>query len=926
MKNNIKFLMFALLGTSSAFAQLPDSIPNVVKATYVEYGRGISHTLDQSTTSAPQVTSKELGHKTSINSTNLLFGLLPGVEVMQNAGNAWGDGATLFIRGVGTTNNAYPLVLVDGFERSIDDLSSSDIESVTVLKDAVSTSLYGIKGANGVILVKTKRGLNSTPQINFSYQFNMGTPRNLPQFVDGYTYAQALNEGLTNDGSKPRYNRYELRAFQNGKYPDFFPNVDWVNEALRDHSYGNNVTFSAQGGGEYVKYYTQLNYLNDSGILKPTDWNDGYSTQFKYSRLNIRTNLDIKLSNTTKAQLNMYGSFSEQNRPGKSSGDIFNALYKVPSGAFPIKTSNGVFGGTTTYANNPIAYIAGSGYSRTQGRVLFADFDLKQDLNFITKGLTFGVKVALDNYSSYYDNNIKDFGYEMPVMDVATGSQKYNTLRNEGELTYGSSVSTSSNHFNFEVRTDYNKAWGDDHQLGASLLYSMDKNIVKDRNKTTAFMDVVAQAHYTFRNRYILDASLSGSASSVLSPGNRWGTFPSVGMAWLLSEESFLKADWVNLLKFRTSYGIAGRANYGANLYKDAYTSGGGYIFGETLLGVKGMYESRLGISDLTYEKSHKANVGVDFLGWNKLSFTLDAFYDHRTDILVDASGSISSVLGITVPNQNDGEIDSYGFEVAAKWGDHIRDFTYHVGGMFSYNKTKIIKMDEQYRPYDYQRRTGKSVGQIFGYEVEGIYQSQQQIDEREIKQYLSDVHPGDLMFKDQNNDNRIDENDMVALGYNTRCPELYYSLDLGVEYKGIGLYALFQGTGNYSKIMDMESMYRPLVNDNTISKHYYQNRWTPETPNALYPRLTYEGSANNYNTNSLWVADASYLKLRTLELYYQVPSALLRNSGVLKGARVFARVHDLFSWDKINGMDPEAMGATHPLMTQYTFGINFSF
>ena len=259
-------------------------------------------------------------------------------------------------------------------------------------------------------------------------------------------------------------------------------------------------------------------------------------------------------------------------------------------------------------------------------------------------------------------------------------------------------------------------------------------------------------------------------------------------------------------------------------------------------------------------------------------------------------------------------------------WDDKISNFTYHIGGQFSFVRNKIIKQNEEYRPYDYLKRTGGSLNQFFGYEVVGIYQSQEDIDNREVKQYLGDVRPGDLMFKDQNGDNRIDNYDQVALGYNSTCPEIYYSFDLEAEYKGWGVYALFQGTGNYSKLLDTRSIYRPIVGNNTISTYYYENRWSETNPNGTLPRLTYSGSDNNYNNNSLWIADASFLKLRTLEMYYKLPEKLLKKTGFLGGAKIFARAHDLFCIDGIDIRDPEAIGASHPTMTQYAFGFNLSF
>ena len=931
MKNKVSIVLLSIVASSTTlFAQQPDVATQTEdkKEPQIAYGRGINYDLRESTTATAVATEEQFSHRSSISPSNLLFGLIPGLQVLQNSGYAWEDNASFFVRGMGTMNAKSPLVLVDGFERSINHISSDEIETVTVLKDAASTALYGMRGANGVILVTTKRGSQSKPVINFSYQFKMGVPQRLPEFADGYTYAQALNEGLRNDGMPLRYSDTELQAFRDQTHPDVYPNVDWWGEALRNRSYGDHVTFSASGGGEFVKYYAQLNYIDDRGILAPTDWNDGYSTQFKYSRLNIRTNLDIKVSESTQVKLNLFGNFNEQNRPAKTAADIFGALYQVPSGAFPVKTANGVFGGTTQYANNPVGLIAGTGYSRPQGRVMLADIDLKQRLDFIAKGLTMNVKVALDNYGTYWGGNSKKFAYEQAIHDWETGTTSSKNIQNEGNLSYSSSVGTVSNHFNLEARADYAHAWlNDKHKLHATLLYAMDKNKVKARNETSAFMDIVAQGHYVYNQRYLLDVALSATASSVLNPDDRWGLFPSIGAGWILSEESFLKKDWLNLLKLRASYGVSGRADYGANLYRGSYGGGNSYHFKSPApISQDGMKEVRLGVPGFTYEKSHKANVGVDLMGWNRLSVTADVFYDHRTDILVDATGGTSTVLGIEAPQQNCGIVDNYGVELSARWMDKIGDFSYQVGGTFSYTKNEIVEMSEQYRPYEYLKRTGRSLGQKFGYEVIGIYQSQEEIDNRTVKQYLGEVRPGDLMFKDQNGDDRIDSDDQVPLGYNSSCPEVYYSFDLGAEYKGFGFYALFQGAGRYTALLDVNSVYRPLVDNNTISTHYYENRWTENNPNATYPRLTSTGSSNNYNSNSLWLEDASFLKLRTLEVYYNVPQKYFRNLRSLSSLKVFARGHDLFSLDKIKRMDPESIGANHPTMAQYAFGVNVSF
>lgn len=890
----------------------------------IEYGRSMNYGLKESTTATAFADSERLSHRKSINTSDILYGMIPGLRAMQSTGAAWETAAGLSVRGKGTWNSTNPLILVDGFQRDLNAITPDEIESVTVLKDAVGTALYGIRGGNGVILVKTKRGHLGKPQIKFSYEFNLGEPRRKPEFVDAYTYANALNEARVNDGLDPRYSQQELDAFQSGAYPYAYPNVDWWGESLRNHSWGDNVTFSVSGGGPFVHYYTQLNYVNDGGILKPTSENDGYSTQFRYSRLSSRTNLDIFLSRFTTVKLNLFANFSEHNRPSSSTGNIFGALYQVPAAAFPIKDENNVWGGTTDYSNNPIAQIAGTGYARSQVRNIYADLDLNEKLDFWVKGLSVGLRLGLDNSASYWDSNSRNFKYEETIYNWDTQAYEHQVLRNETSLSFSHSVGSSSNHFHFNAYADYHNTWGQ-HQLSAGLLYGMDKINAKGQNNSYSYIDMVGQAHYTYQGRYIADLSLSGSAASVLRPGHRWGFFPAVGAAWLISEEAFAKADWLNLLKLRASYGISGRADYPYDLDVDMYGNGGSYYFGKTPTGSTGLKITQLGMRDLTYEKSYKWNVGLDFQAFQRLTASVDAFYDKRTDILVGAGGTVSSIFGAPVSYKNNGRVDNYGVDADLHWRDRIGNLSYMVGGNLSFARNKIKQENEQYRAYDYLKRTGRPLGQYFGYEVIGMYQSQEEIDNSKVKQNLSEVHPGDLIYKDQNGDGVIDSYDQVPFGYSSH-PELYYSFDLNVEYKGFGIYALMQGAANRSVVESTPSMYWPMYSHRTISKEYYQNRWTPDTPNAKYPRLTSTGSANNYTNNTLWIHNGSFLKMRTLEVYYNFPKGMLERTKILHGVKVYARAYDLFSLDSIKKMDPENMGTSHPSMTHYALGFNLTF
>lgn len=887
----------------------------------VDYGRNLVLDKDVSTSSNSSITASDINHRPENNVSNSLYGLIPGLQVLQNAGNVWDNGATLFIRGIGTLNNKKPLILIDGFERDISEITPDEIETISVLKDAVSLSLYGGRGANGVLSITTKRGKISAPQISFSYRFNIGKPINLPEFVDGYTYANALNEALLNDGLSPRYSGEDLESFRNQTKPELFPNVDWQKECLRNHSYGDNFLFSIRGGNSITKYYAQVNYLDDRGILKPVSKHEGYSTQFKYSKLNIRTNLDIKLTSKTLLQIDLLGNFSEHNRPGTMTKDIFKSLYQVPSGAFPIKHANGIWGGTSVYNNNPVALIADSGYSRSQGRTLYAGLSLKQDLSAITEGLSTTLRLSLDNSAAYWDSNTKEFAYEMISGTTPDGKPKYKKLRDESELSFGTKLGSVYRHSNLNLSLDYKKDIGE-HNFVGSLIYSMDKESSKGLNKTFTYMDIVGFGHYSYKKRYLLDIAASASASSVLDPKNRWGFFPSISASWVLSEEKFMKTSWLDLFKLSCSYGISGRADYDYDLYKIKYGAGGTYFFKTPPAVFHGTKEKQLPVEGLTYEKSNNLNIGIDLQFLGSLSFSANGFYNLRTDILVN-DNRVSEVIGIKAPKINNGIVANYGVDLTARWNGKTENFRYNLGGNFMFARNKIIQMNEKYRPYNYLKQTGGSIGQLFGYEVIGIYKNESQILSRSVKQMLSDVHPGDYIYKDQNGDNIIDEYDKIPLGYNNICPELYYSFDFSAEYKGLGMYIMFQGAANYSVILNTESVFRPLVGNSTISKYYYASRWSASNPDGIYPRLTTKGSPNNYVNNSVWVRNASFLKLRTLELYYKLPKQCFSHISSIK---IFARGNDLLSFNNIPVFDPEGIGETHPLMKVYNFGFNLTF
>jgi TonB-linked SusC/RagA family outer membrane protein len=429
--------------------------------------------------------------------------------------------------------------------------------------------------------------------------------------------------------------------------------------------------------------------------------------------------------------------------------------------------------------------------------------------------------------------------------------------------------------------------------------------------------------HLGFSDKYFVDFSLTGHGTNRLEPGNNMGLFPALSSAWLISNESFIKdINAIDYLKIRASYGIVGNDYTTSNeLFKQTYGNGGNYFFTDNYTSTAGMTELRLATTGLTYEKSHKANLAIEGRFFNLIDLTAEIFYDRRTDILVSTSGTVSSVLGATASMSNDGIIDNKGIEIGLNLNNDKGDFKYNIGAQLTYTKSIIVNRNEGFVPYDYLKQTGKAVNQLFGYEAIGYFSDAADIAASPV-QLLSTVVPGDIKFKDQNGDNRINEQDRVPLGYNTVSPEIYFSVNFNLEYKGIGVDANFQGVGNYSAVLNTASLFWPLRNNNNISNYYYENRWTPENNDALFPRLTTLQNDNNFNTNSLWLRDRSYIKLRTCELYYKLPEELLTGTFI-SNAKVYVRAMNLFSIDKMKVVDPEAYGTVLPLSASVHIGVN---
>lgn len=893
-------------------------------------------TREEATGSVSVISSETTDRRSAKNIGNSIIGQGNGLISLQSGGRYADVNPTFYIRGLQTLNGKNsPLVMIDGIQRDIVSIAPEEVESVIVLKDAAAVALYGYKGINGAINIVTKRGKYNSRSVKVTYDHLFTSLANKPKFVDAYTYGLAVNEARINDGLTGRYSNQELNALRDGTMPYLYPNVNWVDETFRDNAMTNKYNIEFRGGGEKFRYYTMLDLISNKGFVKEPGANEGYSTQDKYVKGNLRMNMDINLTKTTDLQVNLLGVLQETSRPG-AQADLWDLVYTVPSAAFPIRDKNGVWGGSDTWAGtqNPVAQSVGAAYYKNHTRSLFADMKLTQDLSGLTKGLNAFVRISYDNIANIYEDHSKEYVYSVNAPTWADGASeptvKSEIYGKDSEMGTDAKTNEFDRLLHFDVGFNYQRTFGD-HSIYSQLKWDYENNDPNGVNNTVNRQNITWWSHYGYMNRYFVDLALVESGSSRLAPGTKWAFSPTLSAAWVISKEKFMEnVKWVNFLKLRASAGIINVDNLPGDevwsYYAQQYsTSGGTYPFDSGWNSSFGRsYLARVATTNPSHEKAYKYNVGVDAKLFGCLDVTLDLWKEHRTNIWVTSEGKYSEVFGMDPPYENAGIVDSKGIEVGLDYSKKLGQVEFNVGGNFSLNKNEIMEMLEEPRQYANLVQTGNPYGQLYGLEAIGFFKDEADI-AASPTQNFSTVKPGDIKYRDVNGDNIIDANDKVAIGYSTTCPEIYYSLHLGAEWKGIGFYAMFQGTGNYSAVLDTKSMYWPLINNTNISQYAYDNRWTPQNQNAKFPRLSSQSNANNYQTSTLWLADRSFLKLRNLEVYYKLPASWLKKTKIVNAAKLYVRGIDLFCFDHIDENDPEAYGI-NPMTKSVALGLSVTF
>ena len=949
-KRNIMMLSL-LAGLSLPAAAQQDSTGISFVDQVIEVGANKDFTRAQSTAAVSVITNRDVNKRSAKDIGNSILGQGNGLVSLQGTGTYFEQNPTFYVRGLQSLSTSTPLILVDGVERDITFVNAEEVDHVSILKDAAAVALYGYKGANGAILITTKRGQYNSQNIRVTYDHLFNFQSNRPKFVDGATFASAMNEALVNEGAAPRYGSDEIAAFQNGNYPFQYPNVNWVDETFRKSGATNKIGVEFSGGGERFRYFTMVNLISDKGFIKNFNETDGYSTQDKYVRGNLRTNLDIDLTPTTDLKVNMMGMLSEMSRPGgptstgsssnSAKADLWDMVYSIPSLAFPIKNENDEWGGSSTYSgvNNPVAQSAGAAYYKIHERALFADMTLQQSLKYWTPGLSFTARVGYDTYSTLYEDHSMTYVYgNYPSVGQVGSKGDYWSSGTPGTMSKNYGSQNWARRLLFQTGFNYEQTFAEKHYFYGQLRYDYEwQNTTGSTGYTIYRMNGSFLGHYGYDNRYIGEVALVYSGSNRLAPGTKWNLSPTVSAAWVLSNENFLKDNpVVNFLKLRASFGIINADylpgdnvwNYYAKSYSQGSSNTGSYPFGA---GYDPVYaNTTLGLlptASPSHEKAYKYNIGIDATLFGSLNVELDAYMQQRKDIWVSGAGAYTALIGFDAPYINDGKVDSKGIELSLDYTKTIGDLTFNVGGAFNYNKNEIKEMAEEPKAYDNLVETGNPLQSTYGLVAIGLFRDEADIANSPVQNF-STVRPGDIKYQDINNDGVIDANDKTKIGYSAYAPEIFYNFHAGAEYKGVGINLMFQGVANYTANLSAKGMYWPLLNSTSLSQQYYDGRWSPSNPdvNAEFPRLTTTSNANNYQTSTYWQRNRGFLKLRNVEVYYNLPACLMEKTGFMKTAKVYLRGIDLFCLNHLDDADPECYGVTAPLNKSVVAGVQLSF
>ncbi len=875
--------------------------------------------------------------------SNSISGRIPGVITVQSNGEPGDDAAQLYIRGRATFNDNSPLILVDGVERQFNYIDPNNIESMSVLKDASATAVYGVRGANGVIIITTKRGIESAPKFTYTGYYGVQNPIRIPSTLNSYDYARLYNEALINDdpGAEPVYSADDLQKYKDHSDPYGHPDVDWNRAMMRENAPIQRHSLSMTGGAKTFKYFASLGHLNQQGNIP----NNSFVTN------DYRLNLDADISKTTRISANISGILSERLYPGLT-GQYKVLVANLRPNVCPVKWENGLWG-TGYNGGNSVAANYESGYYRYLNNSFQNSVTIEQKLDFITNGLAAKILGAYDvafnrnkqwltpfeTYSRTAEGEYEStlYGGENPSLYEYSGESKSTAF--EVYLTYNrifgrNSISalflyTQSAFYsdNFDAgRSDYSSSAIDQLFAGPALNPTNDGSAYESGRE-----GYVGRITYGFEDKYLVEANFGYNGSENFPQENRFGFFPSAAVGWIISKEDFLSSlKFINFMKIRLSYGEVGNDKIGGRrfLYQQPFYYGGGYVFGgNNGLPVQSIYAGGLANEDVTWEKAKKTNIGLDSRFFNSiLEFNLDVFYEKRDNILWQRNASVPLTFGAELPVENIAKVDNKGFELVLNHRYKIGDFEYSIGGNFTFAKNKVVFQDEAENTPEWQKNTGRPIGQYFGLVSEGLYMTQEQL-ENNPKLLTVDPRLGDIRYKDINDDGIISDLDYTAIGY-SRTPQIMYGINLSAKYKGFDLSALLQGVARsslmFSEEVEMEFIYGSGALTNILG------RWTPDGSNVnpSYPRLSLNRNEYKKESSTYWLKDGAYWRLKNIQLGYTLPQGWLKRINI-ENVRMYINCTNLYTHAKFKDYDPESPGGSnyyYPQSKANTIGLSVTF
>ena len=931
---------------------LEENSTDLNEVVVVAYGQQKKVTI---TGAVSTISDKDLLKTPQSSLGNMLAGKVTGISSVQYSGAPGADDPALYVRGIATLSggNSSPLILVDGVERSFTQIDPNEVADISILKDASATAVFGVRGANGVILVTTKRGESGKNRISATASFGAQVPTMLMKFTNSYDYATMYNESQANDGVASTNLKFQprvLNAFKNHTLPLVYPDVNWLDYMLQPYAPQTQYNVNVTGGTERVKYFISAGALSQGGLFKT--FNTDPNNNFNYDRFNYRANVDVDVTKSTRLSVNLGGRVENRNMPANGENDLFRYLQaSTPFGGAGIVDGKWI---TTNSANlidpgrDGLDKIYGRGYSLNSNNVLNLDVILTQQLDFITKGLSFKIK---GSYNSTF-NQTKTRSEGIPTYSAVMQPDSTYQLQKNGDpslIGYSESFGYARDWYS-EVGLNYARKFGK-HNFTGLLLYNQSKKYYPSTysDVPTGYVGLVGRVTYDYDTKYLVDLNMGYNGSENFAPGLRYGFFPSGSVGWILTNEPFMKKqDILSYLKIRGSIGLVGNDKMGSSrfLYSpDTYSfnTSFGYYFGTApSSSMPVALEGALGNPVLTWETALKEDIGFDmYLFKDHLKINADIFSEHRTDILITPNNT-PIVDGKSSPPINYGVVDNKGIELTLKWEDKIgTNFSYFISPNVSLAKNTIVQMDEVKPNYPYLSATGKSVGQMFGYQFYGFYNGTATEDAYKAQYGVSSfptqlittgLKPGDCVYVDVNGDGKITADDRLATGY-PEVPQLTGGVNLGCSYKGFDISMLWNAATMVSRKLDR--LFRPYMtaqHNESLLQWSFDNRWTPETAaTATLPRASFASEGNNTVDSRLWIVDASFLRLRNIEIGYTFTPKLLKSIG-LTTLRIYANGYNLLSFtNNFPGGDPEQIrdqldNMKYPITKVMNVGVNIGF